>query len=235
MNEYLNFSSLEGIKSYLNECFRIISELESEMDDMIINIYNPKRHKLKKRRRIIKKRLKGIRANVRTLKNLLEDYTTFDRDIFLPFLREYLTIKECENYELLLDVEEMDLGMALATKTYPLNLYGDHYDIVTTDYNKEILEDAQDSWSLADIDDVDDFLSNLDDDKYICLEESDAYTLLDGLKLNEDFSSYPYLYDLATELIDMKLSNPRISDKERLENVLNDLRYKSPRKNKIIY
>lgn len=220
MNEYLNFSSAQGIRDYLNECFRVANELETKMDEMFISIFNPERHKLKKRRKVIKSRLKGIRDNIRVAKDILENYTTFDSDIFLPFLCEYLTLKEHEKYELLLDVEEMDFGMAIVTKTYPLNLYGSHYNIVTTDYNCEILEDSTDTWSFADTNDIDDFLSYLDDDKYICLEDSDCYTLLNGVSLDSDYDRYPYLCDLANELIDMKLSNPDISDEERLKKYI---------------
>lgn len=226
IDEYIDFSSAQGIRDYMNECFKVESRLEQEIDDMFISFFNPERHKLKKRRKVIKNRLKKIRNNVKMCKRLLENYTTFDADIFLPFLRDYLTLKENENYEILLDVEELDFGMAIATKTYPLNLYGTHYNIVTTEENYEILEDNQDSWSLADIDDIDDYLDNLDNDKYVCLEDEDEYTLLCGMKLDSDFKSYPYLYDVANELVDLKLSNPDMSDEERLESVLDKLRKK---------
>lgn len=226
LDEYLDFTSSQGIRDYLNECARVENNLEKELNEMYIGLFSPKRHELKKRKAVIKSRLKRIRNNIRLCLNLLEKYTTFNDDIFLPFLRDYLSLKEDEKYELLLDVEELNFGMALITKTYPLNLYGDHYNIVTTEENRDILMECQDSCSFADIDDINDYLENLDNDKYICLEDSNCYTLLDGLDLSSDFENYPYLFDVANELVDMKLANPDMCDEERLESILDALRKK---------
>lgn len=220
-----SFTSAKDIRDYISECVRVSNNLSLELEEMSIGFFNPRKEELKRRKKEIKEHLKKIRKNIKTCYAMLEEYTTFAKDLLLPFLKYYLSLKEGEKYGLLYDVEEFDYTMALATKTFPLNLFGGNYNIITTDSNCKILEESKDS-IFGDTDDIEDFLDNCPDFKYLCLEDNSSYTLLEGMNLAEDFKKYPYLYDLANELIDIKLNDPSISDRERLDIVLNELKEK---------
>lgn len=56
--------------------------------------------------------------------------------------------------------------------------------------------------------------------------------LLDGAKLDSDYDRYPYLFTLANDLVDLKLSNPNLSDSERLNSALTGLQ-EVKRKNRL--
>ncbi len=225
-----SLATFEDIVAYINECYKTQENLESALDEIGILVFSSRRLEMKDRKRTLKNRLRNVREDVRECRSALINYTTFDKGVFLPFLRDYLSLVEGERYGLILGIEELEYVMALVSKTYPLNLYGDNYNIVTTEENKEVLMNSKGSWGCADIDDIHEYLGNLDNDRYICLKDSDKYSLLDGINLSDKFAKYPYLYDLAGKIVNMRLMDPNLSDSEVLDNILNDLRDKNKRR-----
>lgn len=125
------------------------------------------------------------------------------------------------------DVVEDDFYMAAATKTYHLDIFSTKYNIITTVHNKRKLEDMGDSGSCGGTtDDIEDYLSVCEDDKYLCLSNASLYTLLCGPRLNKIYNDYPYMRDLAFDLVDLKIENPYMSDEDRLNKILSDLQKK---------
>ena len=59
------------------------------------------------------------------------------------------------------------------------------------------------------------------------MEQQDRYSLLKKEKLNQIFKNYPYLEDVAYDLVDLKIENPEMTDRERLNMV-----YLKSKKNK---
>ncbi|MDE6292519.1 MAG: hypothetical protein K2L98_02430, partial [Bacilli bacterium] len=158
---------------------------------------------------------------------VLERYTVFEKEMFLKFLTKYLSLKEGEVYVLMDNVVEDDFAMAVATKTYPLNVFSVQYNIVTSVHNKFALESQGSHGSCGGTtDNITDYLLGCADGKFVCLKNCSVYSLLAGTKLRKCFSKYPYMRDLAFELVDLKLQNPFISDDERLNKVLGDLQKK---------
>lgn len=224
MKRVQDLTSFDEIVKFVKACYNIEDKLQDEIINMGTLLFNPRKDELRERKRKIKKNLNEIRDNMEWCRKQIYEFTTFEKDLFLPFMKDYLSLVEKEKYELMLNIEEMDFAMALATKTYPLNLFGDNYNIITTQENRELLIDSKDSWGLADVDDIDDFLDNISDGKYICLEDEDYYTLIDGYSLAEEFENYPYLFDLGKKIVNMRLMDPSLSDSEVLDSILNDLR-----------
>lgn len=221
MNNYNSFTCSEDIKRYLELCKSSQEKIFKELDSMPNGFLNFTNAELRTRKKELKSRLKQLRVNMSASQDLFEKYTTFDSDIFLPFLVSYLSLKENEQYALIEDIEEDNFALAIATDTYPFNLFGECYNVITTVSNEEKIN-KQESFGMCfgDTDDIDDFLSVCEDKKYICLQSYDEYTLLDGINLDSDFNKYPYLLDLAYELVDLKLSNPDLGDKDRLNAML---------------
>lgn len=211
------FKNTQDIKKYLEICSAQYDMIDKYIKNSSISFFSAERKKLKKQ-------LKEINSNIKIAVKKLESCTIFERNSFLQFLKEYLTLIEGEKYVLLDNVQEDDFLMAYATNTYPLNLFSNYYNIITTTSNAEKLKMAKKhGMTGGDTDDIKDFLSVCENRKYICLEKTDNYSLLDGTTLNKDFSAYPYLLNLAYELIDLKLERSELSDKERLNFILSKL------------
>lgn len=73
--------------------------------------------------------------------------------------------------------------------------------------------------------DLDEFSKKVSEQGLIILDEKDQ-SLLDGVELNKNFNSFPELKNVAYRLVDLKLSNPELSDIERMQFVLEELKNK---------
>ncbi len=180
----------------------------------------------KKYRKKLKNELKQVRKNIADAETLFEKYSTFDSASLLIFLEKYLSIIENEEYALIGDDNyHFDISNYKFVNT---NTYGEQYYIITTEANCDILENSSPILPYCfQTCDIDDFLSECKDGKYIYMEQQDRYSLLKKEKLNQIFKNYPYLEDVAYDLVDLKIENPEMTDRERLNMV-----YLKSKKNK---
>ena len=126
-------------------------------------------------------------------------------------------------YGSLLDDTFIQAGLGV----YPIDLFSKKYNIVATVHNKKRLEKQESNGSSGgNTDDIKDYLSVCKDGRYLCLRDEPFYSLLNGVKLKKSFSKYPYMHELAYDLVDMKLANPLMDDDERLDRILNNLQKK---------
>ena len=69
-------------------------------------------------------------------------------------------------------------------------------------------------------------INKTSDKKVIWLKKKHPH-LLDGVELKEKYKVFPQLKELAYQLVDLKLSNPEISDLDRLTIVLENFKNKN--------
>lgn len=222
-----SFTCSKDVKTYLDLCREKENMILEELNCFPIGLFNPERKELKKRKKDLKLGLKQLRTDITFFQNLFKQYTTFGSNLFLPFVAMYLTAKENEEYVLVADVQEDDAMLAMATHTYPNNFFGKNYNIITTHSNgQKLLNQNSTGLCGGDTDDIHDFLLVCKDKKYICLEQKDRYTLLDGINLVDSYHYYPYLLDTAYELIDLKFSDANLGDSDRLNKILSYVKKK---------
>ena len=172
-------------------------------------------------RKKLKSELKQVRKNIASAETLFENNSTFDCISLLTFLKNYLSLKEQEEYTLIGDsTHNFDTSSYTTIRT---NTYRESYYIVTTSSNAENLINNEILSHCFQICDIDDFLSKCNDDKYICMEQKTNYSLLKKEKLNPIFKKYPYLEDAAYELVDLKIDHPEYTDEQRLNIVYSNL------------
>lgn len=249
MYNYMGFTCSQDILIYLDMCREEEAQISENLDSIQIKLFDPNRKDLKKERKALKDKLKTIRSKIQKSLDIFEEATTFEKDIFVKFLAKYLSLKEREVYVLKENVVEDDFGMSVATGryqkrliygsllddtcmaaamgVYPTDLFSKKYNIIASVNNKKKLEEQESCGSSGgNTDDIKDYLSVCKDGKYLCLRDMSFYSLLNGVNLKKCFAKYPYIRDLAFELIDLKLQNPFMSDEERLNKVLGDLQKK---------
>ncbi|MCX4364525.1 MAG: hypothetical protein OSJ70_01945 [Bacilli bacterium] len=227
MYNYKGFTCTKDVLLYLDVCREEQEQVFKKLDALEIKFFDPNKRELKIEKKKLKQQLTIIRARIQKCLKILEDGVVFEKRDLLKFLPKYLSLKEKELYVLMPNVTEDDFLMNLITKTYFLNVFSTKYNIVTTVHNKNKLENqGQSGLCGGETDDIKDYLSICENEKYICLSDAPQYSLLNGTELNELFSGYPYIRDLAFDLIDLKLENPFMSDEERLNIILRDLQKK---------
>lgn len=227
MYNYRGFTCSKDVLIYLDSCKEEQEHVFDKLNNIEIKLFDPNRKELKKERKKLKNQLKLIKGRIRKCVDILEEGSTFNREDFLKFLPKYLSLKEGEVYVLIDEVVADDFYMEVAAKTYPWGLFSEKYNVITTVHNKRKLEDIGDNGSCGGTtDDIEDYLSVCEDGKYLCLSDASLYTLLSGTRLNKIYSAYPYMRELAFDLVDLKIENPYMSDEERLNKILSDLQKK---------
>ena len=229
-----DLSSSKAIKAYIAFCEQEYERISSEIDAIPTRLFGHRRKESKIQKKELKTQLRGLKKNISDWLYILEDSVTFERYEFLSFLTKYLSLVEKEQYISMKDVQEESL-LVPAYRFYLFDLFNDKYDIITTLDNYDKLSNQDRSfWGTADTDDIETYLEACDNNRFICLEVEDEYTLLDGTNLAPEFKEYPYLYDLAYEIIDLKLADPYLSNDEIFDMILSkEARpYKKPKKHK---
>ena len=226
--------SSKAIKDYIAFCEQEYERISSEIDAIPTKLFGHRRKESKIQKKELKTQLRGLRKNISDWLFILEDCVTFERYQFLSFLTKYLSIVEKEQYISMKGVQE-ESAFIPTYRYYLFDLFNDKYDIITTLDNYDKLSNQDRSFcGTADTDDIETYLEACENKRFICLEVEDKYTLLDGTSLAEEFREYPYLYDLAYEIIDLKLSNPSLSNDEIFNMILSkeSRPYKKPKKHK---
>lgn len=234
MDNYQDFTCTQDMLIFLDACKEEQEQIFKRLNSIEIKLFDPKRKELKKERKELKEKLKNINIKIQKCIDIFEKGTTFERDIFLKFLARYLSLKERVVYVLMDNVREDDfytsiatVHMSMANNAYPVGTFSKKYNIVTTIHNKQKLENQEFNGSCGGTtDNIKDYLSVCEDGRYLCLMDDSLYTLLNGVKLRKSFAKYPYMHELAYNLVDLKMANPMMDDEERLNEILYNLQQK---------
>ena len=221
MANYGRFNCAKDILIYLELCEDEQTKIFKRLDKIKVSFFDLYGRELRKERRELKEKLKNINAKVERCIDILENSTTFNKNLFLNFLVKYLSLREGVEYTSMF-VSEDDCSFGFTARNF--DDMSTDYQIVTTVYNKRRLQNQGEKGSFGgDTDDIADYLKVCKDRKYICfLDDEEEYSFLDGTSLVEGFESYPYLRDVAYELVDLKIQNPSLTNAERLSKVLRD-------------
>lgn len=225
----MTFNSLNELEDKIIEC----NLREIEITDTLKKYYNklntyplfdPNKKIIKKEIKDLKNKLKTINKIRNKCNNIFTDLTTFDTITLLKFLTKYISIIEKEDYVLLDNIEIEDYRLIPTGKTIIPYFDTETYHIITTKSNSELLKDNEtESWFTDSVsDDIDEYLSVIKDNKYICIEDYKELFILNNGKLDEDFRKYPYIEKVGYQIVDLKLKNPELDDETILNTILNN-------------
>jgi hypothetical protein len=168
---------------------------------------------------------KKLGRNIMVANKIFTTYSTFPSDLFLPFLIQYLSLTEKEEYVCL---QREDINLYNASLAFPGNPFsGMFYNIIVPVTNASNFNCPKKPGILAT--DIRTCLNRCCKNTLV-LVSSNKYSLFDRGYLKKEYAAFPYLSEVAFELIDMKLSDPSVSDKDILDSVLNKLKDKPKQK-----
>lgn len=236
--KYEKFLCAKDMVYFLNVCAVMQSKITNDLKNMHIGFSNPCKVELKSRRKELRAQLKQLKATYVNTKRLIESYVTFSEDDLIPFLVEYLSIKENRRYINMAKVEIRDELTAAGTGSYQFTPFNSYYHIITTEENKaQLQKNNTSSWITSGVaDDINEYLAVCSDRKYICLNASIwkkmSYCLLNGTCMSNEFANFSYLKSLIEKIIDLKIQEPSLTDKQVLAKIIIDERNKVEQENK---
>lgn len=194
--KYLEYLEVEYNKSY------------TELSNINIGLFEFGEKKEKEeRRRSLKRQLLDYVVSYEQCDRFLKDVTTFRRQDFVKFLADFFSIVYGKKYVVQNDVK--DRKQKHPVISYDLVISEDDLKNCSGDNN------LMDSLSFSE-------LFERCNDCCLLLDNSLKFTLLDGKDLSADFEDFPELIAAARMLVDLKLSNPEMSDQKRLLTILNN-------------
>lgn len=191
------FISMEELIEFVNHCkdsqatiVNEIQELVKEVD--LLAVFDPKRLALKKKIKIKRKRFNRLYEDIKKCYERTE--LKFSSLNLAKFLASYLSIKEQEEYTV---VEDKMVSSG---------------NIVLLKANEEILQEQINTGNPMNV------INYCDQNNSIWLDIRTDYSLLNTLRLSDNFDEYPYLKEVAFDLVNLSLANARKENEERLTN-----------------
>lgn len=127
------FLCAKDMMYFLNVCVVMQSKITTDLENMHIGFGNPCKVELKRTRKELRAQLKQLKSTYKNTKKLIESYVTFSEDDLIPFLVEYLSIKENKSYVNMARVEIRDELTAAGTGSYQFTPFNSYYHIITTE------------------------------------------------------------------------------------------------------
>lgn len=174
-------------------------------------------------KKTIKGQIKSNKDTINELETMVDNLATFDFDIATQFLTKAISIIEQEDYQKI-DYKLKRTNISLSTRVStgiitPIAIPKTNYEcltLITSPKNAAIIHNMYDEDEIDCSVDIE-FALDEEDGKYILLESSDTYTMFDSedWQVPEELTSnYPYLEEIIPGLIDLKLENNNLSDKQ---------------------
>lgn len=182
----------------------------------------------------LKGKLKKLKKDVINKEHELVLATTFKRKELSSFLSSVLSVIKSESYVVtkiakkndkkdvsILEFSNLVIGDSFHDVDWDLigKLKLNDFEMDINKYHIIVKEEDIKGLDFKDI-----LVAVLDLD--VIMLEKKKISLLDGIELNGRFEAFPELKDIAYRLVDLKLSNPELSDVERMQFVLNGLKNK---------
>lgn len=209
----LNIQSYDDIITKIEECRKEHQELSERYNSIKLNCFQAifDTTGRAEKQEDLKRQLKYLKDKLSYLDEILAELTTFDANILIPFLMEYLAQNTFERF-LTLELEKtVPSGRSYSRYYYYIicNLE-DVLQLRCSDYNPDACFDY----------DIKDHLTH----NYICLYKEDKYALMNANGLKGDFKTFPELENAVRNIVNFRLENPRLDDETCLNHVLNGLR-----------
>lgn len=170
--------------------------------------YNETFEELNKNRRTeYKRKLINCIVSYDQCDKFLKDSTTFRRQDLVRFLVDYFSVVYNKKYV-------FESGVTDKKQNNPVISYDlivSEEDLIRFKGDKDILRSVN----------FEEFFDRCND-CCLLLDNSLKFTLLDGVELSSDFKDFPELMAVVRKLVNLKLSNPEMSDQRRLMIILSD-------------
>lgn len=186
------------ILDYLSFLERKVTALGEELNSLKFSIFSKEARDRKKE---IKANLKKIYEILDYYDDFLYDATTFQREDLDVFFVKYFTAL----YGIKYTVEENAKDISEGSQWVPTDIIASERDFARIDKKFNFKRKVN----------VDDILY-MCQDSCLCIGGPEEYTLLEGTKLSKDLEGFPELAETVKILVDLKLSDPELSDKKRL-------------------
>lgn len=218
------YESLDNILQSINqekiEIETMQGDLKSKSKGKIRRFFSSdyyEKQQFKLYRTEIKGKIKFRKASVKRKESYLDNLCTFDFNTVTNFIAQVLSIIENEKYEST-DIELEDsfttyvlVGKVFMPQTHTID---ESVCLITTMENAKQISDLYDEEDISDSDDIE---NSIQDGKYILLPLDDEYTIFDyrTQQVPEKLTqAYPYLSDIVCYLINLRLTNPELSDSQ---------------------
>lgn len=221
-----SYYDIETAVSYEKEKYR---RCRLQLDELSINPFSRDRFA----RREGKRELEDIQEKISSYCDLVDSATTFKRKELLPFLCQYLTLTEGEEYVVTKLEEENDdytYGVSMwtlgnVTKNVGLSTIGMMHmldsDDTETYYLVSTAEDACKVESIFEDYDLDSAIEEAHVTKCFYVRKKKIH-MAENLSLKEKYRAFPSLEECFRRLVDLRLQNPSMSDTERFGIVLEE-------------
>lgn len=216
----MKFNSIKELEEQLFLCDVKTVDLKNELNNYLndlrkLGLFNPMKKSIKERVKEIKKSLKELETEKKYCEDTFTNCTTFKENVFLPFLAKYMSLVEKEEYV------TFPVHAAVLREVRLAYVDEEYFKMIATVDNKVRLNKISgNGYKGADTDNINEFLKACVDDKYLILYAKDTYSLLIGTKLDRYFCKYPYLKELAYQIVDLRLKNPMLTDRDILDSML---------------
>ena len=216
----MRFNSLKELEEHIFLCDVKLADLKNELESYYeelkkLGLFNPLKKDIKDKVKKIKKTTKELENEKEETLKIFNKYTTFKYNVFLEFLAKYISLVEKEEYVVKNVHESRDIGGRYT------DIRDTYFKIITTLDNVERMSKQKEKcYHGADTSNINNYLRACIDDKYLALYAEESYTLLEGTKLNNFFCKYPYLKELAYEIVDTICKNPMLTDRDILNAML---------------
>lgn len=196
-----NIKSFDDILKHISALEARLANLESELRSIndILHLLTNKDARIRKEE--IKEELEGIDYTLEEYDTFLQSATTFNKDDLDKFFIRYFSIIYGIKYSVQTDIKDKSEGI--------------HYvltDLIASNQDFAKIDQYFNLRHKVDLDEVID----LCEDTCICLGGQDPYPLLRGVNLNDELKEFPELNEAVKLLVDLKLSDPNLSNQQRL-------------------
>lgn len=188
----------EDILNYLSYIERTYDELEDEVSKMKFTFFSPSSRKRKAK---IKRRMVNIEETLEEYSDFFKESTTFPRRDLAMFFIQYFAALYNKKYIAETNIRNKSEGR------YPVSC-----DLIASERDFKILDQKFNFKKKVNLEKAIDMCQ----DTCIVFGGPDPYTLLAGTNIPENIDDFPELADAIKLLIDLKLSDPNMSDRQRL-------------------
>lgn len=200
--------TFDDIIDYLSYLERKYAQIEKKLSELKIGFFSADKKKLKAKKAKMEAELDRISDTYDYYDKLFSESTTFARKDLSSFLTKYFALVYGKTYEVQREV--YDTSESKYAKTC---------DFIASSEDFSRIDKKYDLTKQVNMDKV----MELCKDDCICLGGTKTHVLLADSEMHSDFSAFPEIIEAAKKLINVKLSHPNLTDKERLDYVLKEM------------
>lgn len=206
---------------FYNEMYSHLSVVISEHYKMLYDGKIPftDRLRLNKNIKLYEKKQKDLLKKLNEYGSIIDSLCRFDDFSFLILLSKVFSKVYKKDFSVINDVEVFNNAGTFLTHIVDNEVY----DIVSTDKNISYIEQCINVDFFTEDDDIYEVLNKLEDPEYVCLKKHKQYSLTNGGILIDELKEYQFFIDIIKEVVRIRTDEPRISDKELIDCVINCL------------